>query len=87
VRVTISGRVQGVGFRAFVSMQARAMGASGWVRNRRDGAVEALITSADVDGLIAVLRRGPGRVDDIRVEDADPDGRSGGGDFTITPTL
>ena len=41
-QVTIRGRVQGVGYRAFVEHQARVHHLEGWVRNRRDGSVEAL---------------------------------------------
>ncbi len=43
VHVRIEGRVQGVGFRAFVERHALASGGQGWVRNRRDGAVEAVL--------------------------------------------
>jgi acylphosphatase len=61
IRLVISGRVQGVGFRAFVERQARKRGARGWVRNRRDGTVEALIIGdeAALRELEAACRRGP----------------------------
>jgi acylphosphatase len=42
VRLRITGRVQGVGYRAFVEMQAEMLDLEGWVRNRRDGSVEAV---------------------------------------------
>ena len=60
-RLTIEGRVQGVGFRYALADQARARNLSGWVRNRRDGSVEALVAGpeADVEALIAWSHRGP----------------------------
>lgn len=66
-RVVLSGRVQGVGFRAWTERTARSLGLSGWVRNARDGSVEAVFAGpADVvDEMIARCRRGP---DHARVE-------------------
>jgi acylphosphatase len=66
-RVVLSGRVQGVGFRAWIERTARSLGLSGWVRNRRDGSVEALFagSAAVVDDMISRCRRGP---DHARVE-------------------
>jgi acylphosphatase len=62
VRVIISGRVQGVGYRAFAAEAARALGLSGWVRNRRDGTVEALVAGEPerVEAFLAECREGPG---------------------------
>ncbi len=57
----IAGRVQGVGYREWLLREARRNGISGWVRNREDGSVEALLAGEE-DGLNAVLtacRRGP----------------------------
>jgi len=57
----IAGRVQGVGYREWLLREARRNGISGWVRNRGDGTVEALLAGEE-DGLNAVLtacRRGP----------------------------
>jgi len=74
VRATITGRVQGVGFRAFVEREARARNLKGWVRNRRDGSVEAAFSGAPdvVDDMLSACRRGPGysRVDHVNVEEA-----------------
>ena len=59
--VTITGRVQGVGFRAFVEDEARMRGLAGWVRNRQDGSVEAVLLgdAAAVEAMLAACRRGP----------------------------
>ena len=65
----IAGRVQGVGYRYALRTEALANGVSGWVRNRRDGTVEAVLQGAPaaVDAVIAWARRGPpaARVDGI----------------------
>jgi acylphosphatase len=61
VRVVIDGRVQGVGYRAWVEAEALARGLSGWVRNRRDGTVEAVFDGdpAKVEAMISACRSGP----------------------------
>jgi acylphosphatase len=63
VRVIVRGFVQGVGFRWFVAARARALGVSGWVANRRDGAVEVEAEGARdaLEALVAQLRQGPSR--------------------------
>ncbi len=72
--VAVRGRVQGVGFRAFVEDEARARGLAGWVRNRRDGSVEAVFSGPveEVDAIIAALRLGPpaARVEQVDARDA-----------------
>jgi acylphosphatase len=59
--VIVSGRVQGVGYRAWMARQARGLGLRGWVRNRSDGNVEAVLAgpSESVDAMIASCRKGP----------------------------
>ena len=59
--VSVTGRVQGVGFRAFVEHHALQRSLEGWVRNRRDGAVEALFAGPrqTVEAMIAACRVGP----------------------------
>lgn len=56
VHVRIEGRVQAVGYRAWVEDEAVALGLDGWVRNRRDGAVEAVF-GGDPDAVAEMLRR------------------------------
>ena len=67
----ITGRVQGVGYRDAFCHEAETHGVTGWVRNRRDGSVEALVRGAPdaVEAMIAWARRGPGaaRVAEVRV--------------------
>lgn len=85
-RLTIRGRVQGVGFRYALADQARARKLSGWVRNRRDGSVEALIAGAeaDIEAVIAWAHRGPpaAQVTAVTVEPATTDLR----EFEIVTT-
>jgi acylphosphatase len=61
VRVRISGRVQGVWYRGWTVDQARRLGLSGWVRNRRDGSVEAVFSGPEqaVRAAIELCRQGP----------------------------
>lgn len=69
VHIAIRGRVQGVGYRAWTADEARRRGLEGWVRNRRDGSVEAVFSGADdaVADMLAACRRGPAlaRVDAV----------------------
>lgn len=91
---TIRGRVQGVGYRAFVDHEARARDLEGWVRNRRDGSVEALFAGPAeiVSAMIAACRRGPSsaRVDAVQDDVADPAMlklRQSGERFSVLPTI
>ncbi len=72
VRVRIKGRVQGVGYRAWAADSAQELGLAGWVRNRRDGAVEALFAGApdDVAAMLERCREGPfaARVTAVEIE-------------------
>jgi acylphosphatase len=92
--VTIRGRVQGVGYRAFVDHEARSRDLEGWVRNRRDGRVEALFAgSADlVAAVITACRRGPSSARVVAVQDeaATPEMlklRRAGERFSVLPTV
>ena len=79
VRVQIAGLVQGVFFRVSARDEAVRLGVHGWVRNRRDGSVEALYQGAPdaVERMIAWSRQGPrdARVDRVDVTEVDPDPR------------
>jgi acylphosphatase len=76
VLVTISGWVQGVGFRAACQQQARRLGLAGWVRNQSDGSVEALFEGpvAAVDEMLAWCQHGPANaeVTNVSMRDAEP---------------
>ena len=80
-RLVIAGDVQGVGYRAWMTREAIKLGVSGWVRNRRDGTVEALVHGdpAAVEELLRACRRGPPAavVTLIHEELAEPDGEPG----------
>jgi acylphosphatase len=69
----IEGRVHGVGFRYEMTRQASQLGVTGWVRNTRDGKVEAMVDGPPerVDAIIAWARRGPAaaQVTDVRVSE------------------
>ena len=84
----IEGVVQGVGYRAFVAAEARKLGLAGWVRNRSDGTVEALVSGGGkaVEQLVAACACGPAgaRVKNIDLHRAGPPGETG---FQVKPTL
>jgi acylphosphatase len=93
-QVTVTGRVQGVGYRAWVEHRAVAHNLEGWVRNRRDGSVEALFAGPAnvVLAMVDSCRRGPSsaRIDDVREEPADTDAlklRRAGERFSVLPTV
>ena len=90
VRLIVRGRVQGVGFRAFVEDEANLLALDGWVRNRRDGTVEALVAgpASEVEALIAAARRGPpaSRVEAVEVGNADAAELIGRSGFLTLPT-
>ena len=81
VRVVVSGEVQGVGYRYTMRMIAREVGVTGWVRNRRDGSVEAEVEGSDaqVDEVLAWMAEGPpgALVREAKVTDAAPQGGRG----------
>jgi acylphosphatase len=85
VRVIVSGRVQGVFYRATCAVRARELGLAGFVRNRPDGRVEAAFEGpdADVDAMISWCRRGPqhARVEAVEVL---PEPLSGEPSFLVT---
>ena len=87
VRLTIGGRVQGVGYRAWAAAQARALGLTGWVRNRADGRVELLAAGSReaLDRLEERCRNGPmgARVESLERQPSRPEGDG----FEIRPTV
>ena len=89
VHVVIRGGVQGVGFRAWTHHQAELHGVEGWVRNRRDGRVEAVFSgpARAVDQLVAACREGPrgSSVEEVTLSGADEAVPQGSG-FEVRPT-
>jgi acylphosphatase len=87
-RLTIAGRVQGVGYRMWAERTAAELGVRGWVRNRGDGSVELQVTGDNgaVARLIEACRQGPRAavVADVAVADAEDDGSVG---FGARPTV
>jgi acylphosphatase len=89
--VLIRGRVQGVGFRAWVHHHAELNGLGGWVRNRRDGAVEAVFAGSPdlVEAMLKACRQGPAgsRVDTVEtLPDPSVDGPAPDR-FEVLPTI
>jgi acylphosphatase len=89
IRAVIKGKVQGVFFRMETQQAARRIGVNGWVRNREDGSVEALIAgdAEKVDAMLAWCRKGPSmaRVDEVEIHPTDdPEFHM---DFIVRPTV
>jgi len=86
-RFEVFGRVQGVGFRFFVWRRAESLGLVGWVRNRRDGSVEALAGGEpmQLELFAEQLRSGPrfARVDRVSVAEEDPSALAGWAGFDV----
>jgi acylphosphatase len=92
--VTIRGRVQGVGYRAWVEYEAIARDLDGWVRNRRDGSVEAVFAGRGdvVSEMVAACRRGPPSARVVAVQDEAGTSdllnlREAGERFSVLPTI
>jgi len=85
-RLSIRGRVQGVGFRETMITEARRLGVTGWVRNRLDGSVEAAVsgTEQQLEAILAWAHRGPPAAHVLRVEATPDEGDFGG--FSRYPT-
>ena len=87
VRLRITGQVQGVGYRFWATRTGTSLGLRGWVRNRTDGSVEALVTGAPeaVAAMIEASRTGPfgAQVSDVTVTPDQDDGSKG---FVARPT-
>jgi acylphosphatase len=90
-RVVVEGFVQGVGYRDFARRAALRLGVCGWVRNRADGTVEALVAGApdDVEAMLGEMRRGPrgAVVTGLRLVDPEEAGDPGKRGFVIRYTL
>ena len=86
LRLVIHGRVQGVGYRESMREAAQHLGIAGWVRNRLDGTVEAVVsgTPEAIEAIVEWSRRGPGTARVDRVEHHTAEGAFNG--FERRPT-
>jgi acylphosphatase len=87
VRLRIIGRVQSVGYRLWATRIGASLGLRGWVRNRSDGSVEALVTGAseDVAAMVEACRQGPSGARVAEVTEV-PDEDDGSVGFVAFPT-
>jgi acylphosphatase len=91
--VMVTGRVQGVGYRAWLADEAATRGLTGWVRNRRHGSVEAVFAGDEqnVAAMIAACRHGPSfaRVENVIESDAGGEmlALRGHDGFAMLPTI
>lgn len=85
VHLVVSGRVQGVFYRASCAHEARARGLAGWVRNLPDGRVEVVLEGPEpqLEAMIAWCRQGPSaaRVDEVEIAHGEAAGETG---FRVT---
>lgn len=93
VRLRITGLVQGVGFRAFVQAGAERRGLTGWVRNRRDRSVEAVLAGRpeEIGEMIVACRRGPPgsqvkTIETLFADEAALAEGGGGSGFSVLPS-
>ena len=88
LHVIVEGRVQGVGFRAYVEHEAKERGLRGWVRNRSDGSVEAVFSGEeeDVQSMIVACHRGP-RMSLVREVKSEPHPLGDWRAFDVWPTV
>jgi acylphosphatase len=81
LRLRIEGFVQAVGYRNFVIAEANKLGLDGWIRNRSDGTVEALVSGETkaVEAMVAVCMRGPegSRVKNVELHNSEPPAEKG----------
>jgi acylphosphatase len=87
VRVVVRGRVQGVGYRAWLARHALHLRLKGWVRNRSDGTVEAVLLgpAPAVDMMLGLCGKGP-RFCEVEAVEASPVVNEGWPDFSVRPT-
>ena len=87
VHVIVEGRVQGVGYRAFVEREARSRGLTGWVRNRSDGSVETVFAGEEEDVASMIVACHRGRLSLVRGLRQEPHPAGDWKDFAVWPTV